>query len=116
VVREPADVSSERHYSCLVSVVPDAYSASRASRPPRTHANEGEIMAKKKDSPSGNRKGEEKGGMPGGHGGNGQSGTDQGKTDSSKKGGAGYGSTGAKGSGGTGSSQGSGGGSGGTHG
>jgi hypothetical protein len=58
----------------------------------------------------------EKNGMPGGSGGKAQSGTDQDKTDSSKKQGDHYGSTGSKGSGGTGASQGSGGGSGGTKG
>ena len=58
---------------------------------------------------------EQKNGMPGGHGGNAQHGTDQGKTDSAKGEKNGYGSTGSKSSGGTGSSGGSGGGSGGNH-
>lgn len=65
-------------------------------------------MAKDKDT--------EKNGMPGGNGGKGQSGTDQGKNADADKKRTGYGSTGSKSSGGTGSSGGSGGGSGGTHG
>lgn len=71
-------------------------------------------MANSKDS-SGTGHKKEKGGMPGGKGGNAQHGSDQGKNDSSRKEQGGYGSTGAKGSGGTGSSQGGGGGHGGSH-
>lgn len=73
-------------------------------------------MAKNEAASGDSTKSESKNGMPGGHGGKAQSGTDADKTKSGTAKNDKYGSTGSKSSGGTGSSQGSGGGSGGTRG